>query len=115
MRFNLESIQRVVIRTTSGTRASFVVNVNWNSFNGNWNVNAWNRDNNRWNAENRVFSPETIRILPWQTAREFLFGGLFSSHPLAFQLRKAPQRESCTSCHRALGQASCAKIQRDRS
>ena len=50
----------------------FVVNVNWNSSNREWNVNTWQRDDNRWNEGKRVFSPETISVLP-TLVREFSF------------------------------------------
>jgi hypothetical protein len=43
---------------------SCVVNVNWNADDRQWNVNTWKRDDNEWNAGNRVFSPETIKVLP---------------------------------------------------
>lgn len=46
-----------MVWTVAGTRASCVVNVNWNG--DEWNVNTWKRDDNDWNAGNRVFSPET--------------------------------------------------------
>lgn len=61
MRFNLESILKVVAWKISGMR-EFVVNVNWNG--SDWNVNTWYRNDNSWNAGNRIFSPETINFLP---------------------------------------------------
>lgn len=57
IRFNPESIRRMVARMVSGTRvAGYVVNVNWNADNRKWNVNAWKLDDDNWNAGNRVFS-----------------------------------------------------------
>lgn len=62
IKFNPESTLWMVEQKDIGTRASRVVNVNWNG--SNWNVNDWNRDGNSWNSGNRVFSPENDRFLP---------------------------------------------------
>lgn len=83
----------------SGYESAFVVNVNWNSWNGNWNVNTYKRDDNKWNDGVRVFSPETIKFLPWLIARKFLFAVLFAILLSAFRLRLSLLRELRISYH----------------
>lgn len=55
-----------------------MVNVNWNADDRKWNVNTWQRDDNEWNAGNRVFSLETIKVLPSDATGEFSFPVLSS-------------------------------------
>lgn len=85
----------------SGYERCFVVNVNWNADNGEWNVNTWNRNGNKWAEGKRVFSPETIEILPRLKAWKFLSEFLFSIHLLLFRPSEDLQTRKHTSYYQA--------------
>gem|GEM_PF-5687180 len=77
IRYNLESIQEVVVWMASHTNVLWAVNANWNSGNDGWNVEANSVENpNRWSADNQVVSRNS-RLFPSP-----LGGGFFAIIPL---------------------------------
>lgn len=78
IRYNSESIRRVVERMARRTIALWAVNANWNSDNDGWNIEANSVTNpNKWNADNQVVSR-----YPFLSPSSLPLGGVFCRTPL---------------------------------